>query len=249
MSSKTKMLKRVIVSTFLIVVILTLIILRVQNSKGILFHKLPWLIVIAIVVGAICGISRGLIHSADMRRLSHQPDRHNLDSFLEHWGTAAGIFILIISGFFIKAGYGRIFYLNLHFIGLIMTIYFGTYFLAHFFLSKKYQYMIPHFQDIIDGTVKKYLLRVPWRDTDKYLSSQKSAFLVFALVGIGIFATGAIKAAAYYFAVPIRLTQTASQAHDLLAELLVLFSLIHVLLAVSTGSHRRLLKSLFTGRL
>lgn len=243
------MLKRVSFAAALIIIILTLSILATHNSKGILFHNLPWLIAIAIFLGVTSGTVRGLIYLTGVRRLNHQPDRHTLDSFLEHWGTAAGIVILIISGFILKAGYSRIFLWNLHFLGLVVTMFFGTYFLVHFLISKKYILLIPDISDIVDGTIKKYLFRSEWKDTGKYLSSQKSAFLVFSLLGTGILITGAIKLAAYYFSVPFNLTRTATQAHDILAYLFVLMLLIHILFAVTVHYHRRLLKSLFTGKL
>lgn len=241
------MLKRVLYAAALIIIILVLAILGVYNAKSILFYSFRWLIVGAVVLGTASGIYRGIFYNIAMQRPG-QPDRHNIDSFLEHWGTAAGIFILIVSGFTARADYSRIFSFNLHFIGLIATLYFGTYFLAHFLVSKKYIYLIPNTRDIIDGIVKRYLFRAVWNDAGKYLSSQKLAFLGFALLGAGILVTGAIKVAGYYFGVPMQLTQTATQVHDLLAGLFVLMLITHILFALIVRSHRRLLKSMFTGK-
>lgn len=243
------MLRKVFFTATLIVIILALAILGIHNSKGILFHTIPWLMPGATFLGVTSGIFRGIRHNACVQKSNYQPDRHTIDSFLEHWGTATGIFILMISGFLIKAGYSRVFSMNLHFLSLILTLYFGTYFLADFFVSKKYNYLLPSITDITDGTVKKYLFRTAWQDNGKYLSSQKSAFLAFSLLGIGILLTGAAKVAAYYFSIPVQLTHIATQAHDFLAELFVLMFLIHILLVVTVRSHRRLLSSLFTGKI
>lgn len=242
------MLKKVLITATLIILILALAIFLIHNLKGFLFHTMPWLMAVAAVMGITSGIFRGLRHNSCVRKVNYQPNRHTIDSFLEHWGTAVGIFILIISGFFIKAGYVRVFSMNLHFLGLMITLYFGTYFLAHFIVSKKYNYLLPGIMDILDGTIKKYMLRATWKDPGKYLSSQKSAFLAFSILGIGILLTGAVKLAAYYFNVPVQLTQLATQTHDYLARLFVLMLLIHILFVVLVRSHRRLLPSLFTGK-
>jgi len=242
------MLKKVLFTAALIITILALAILVIHNAKGILFHTMPWFMAGATVAGITSGVFRGIRNNACTQRLNYQCDRHTIDSFLEHWGTGTGIFILMISGFFIKVGYNRVFAMNLHFLGLIMTLYFGTYFVADFFIAKKYNYLLPGITDIIDGTVKKYLVRAAWRDTSKYLSSQKSAFLAFSVLGIGILLTGAVKVAAFFFSIPVQLTHMATQAHDILAGLFVLMLLIHILFVVIVRSHRRLLASLFTGK-
>lgn len=137
--------------------------------------------------------------------------------------------------------------MNLHFIGLIITLYFGTYFLVHSLVTKKLKNLIPDFSDIIKGTFKKYIMGAKWTDKGKYLSSQKSAFLVFALLGAGIIVTGSIKTVAYYWGVPFKVTQIVTQSHDIIAGLFVLMLVVHIIFVVSIPSHRRLLKSLFTG--
>lgn len=242
------MLRKVIVAAALIVVILTLAVVGVYNSRGILFHTLPWLIASAAVLGIISGSYRGLKLNTVAQTPDYRVNRHTLDTFLEHWGTAAGILILIVSGFFMRTGYSRIFSLNLHFLGLVTMLYFGSYFLAHFVVAKKYAYLLPRISDITGGTVKKYLLRAAWQEKGKYLSSQKSAFLVFALLGIGVLVTGAIKLASYYFGIPPSLNQSATRAHDVFAGLFVLMLLVHIIFGLAARSHRHLLKSLFTGK-
>jgi len=242
------MLKKVLFAIISIIIILTLAIWYVVGYKGILFHKIPWLIAAAVVLGLAAGTIRGIKHNIDGKRRDPQADRHTIDSFLEHWGTAAGIIILIISGFFLKVGYYEFLAKNLHFTGQIMTLFFGDYFLTHFVISQKYKYLVPGISDIIDGTLKQYLLRTVWEDKGKYLASQKSAFLLFAILGSGILVTGATKVAAYYFSVPFQLLQIVTQAHDIIAVIFVLLVLVHIIFALISHSHRRLLKSLFTGK-
>ena len=204
---------------------------------------------VAFISGLISGYLRGVIYLRVSQNINNQKDRHTLDSFLEHWGAGAGIIILVISGFAIFADMNRIIFLNIHFIGLIITIYFCLYFIADSLITKKIKNLIPDLSDIIDGTIKKYLLRTEWNDSGKYLSSQKAAFLIFALLGLCLFVTGAIKTVAFYVGISLQLTQAATQAHDLVAKLLVLMLIVHILFALITPYHRRLLKSLFTGEL
>ena len=239
------MLKKVLFAIILIVIISVLAIVIIKNYKGILFHSVPWLIASAFLIGFISGILRGIRYNIYAQRSNDLLYRHNIDSFLEHWGTAVGIVILIISGYFILVGYNRFFSINLHFLGLIITLGFGIYFSTHFFISKKYKYLMPNISDVINGTIKKYLFRVKWNDTGKYLSSQKTAFLVFSIMGIIISSTGAIKLAAYYYSVALQLTHIATQIHDISARLFVLVLIIHILIAVVVSSNRRLLASFF----
>jgi hypothetical protein len=157
--------------------------------------------------------------------------------------------ILIISGFFIEASYKRIFSMNLHFLGLITAFGFGTYFLVLFFIFQKYGYLLPGIADIINGTIKKYLFRTPWKDTGKYLSSQKTSFLVFSILGIGLILTGAVKLCAYYFSVPLQINHFTTSLHDYLARLFVLILIIHILFVLMIRSNRSLLISFFTGKI
>jgi cytochrome b subunit of formate dehydrogenase len=92
------------------------------------------------------------------------------------------------------------------------------------------------------------LLRSAWQDSGKYFSSQKSAFLVFAVLGLIILITGLIKMAGYYIGIPISLNNAATQAHDFFGGLFVVMFLVHVVMTVAVRSHRRLLTSFFTGK-
>lgn len=242
------MLKQVLWAAVLIIVILITGILLTYNARQILFIRLPWFILGAATLGLGLGIFRGIRHNIDMRKPNSRADRHTLDSFLEHWATAIGLLILTISGFFIETHYRRGFSSNLHFLGLLITLFFGAYFLADFCVAKKYRYLFPGIRDIFNGTIGKYIFRKTWQETGKYLSSQKSAFLAFLVVGIAIAASGGIKTAAYYFSLPGQSLYIATEIHNLGARLFAFLIVVHIIFAVSVPSHRRLLLSLFTGK-
>jgi cytochrome b subunit of formate dehydrogenase len=242
------MVKKVILLTSVIFIMLVLAIIYIVNVKFLLFLNMRLFMAVAITLGLLSGVWRGGAHNRHLKRVNFQSERHTIDSFLEHWGTATGILLLMISGFFIELGYQRFFSKNLHFLGLVITLYFGTYFLAHFIVSTKYKELVPNLKDIIDGTVKKYLFRKAWKDTGKYMASQKSSFLVFSIMGIMIFLSGALKVTAYYFGTPMQLLRLATRIHDIIAVLLGLMVLVHILLVTFVRSYRRLLPSLFTGK-
>lgn len=240
------MLKKALPALTAIILIQALAVLLTYNARGILFRTLPWPVYAAADLGLITGILRGIRQNYTRPQSKGRPYRHNIDSFLEHWGTFTGILLLIISGFFIEASYRRGFAANLHFTGLVITLYFGAYFLAHFFTAKKYCYLMPGRADIIDGTIKKYLLRGSWQDTGKYSAARKSAFLGFSILGALLLITGALKTAAFYPGIPGEINYIATRVHDYSAYLFAFMFVIHIASALTTGSNRRKLISFFT---
>jgi cytochrome b subunit of formate dehydrogenase len=243
------MLKKVLFTAILIIIFLSLAVIGIYFFTGSLFREVPLLMAAATAMGIATGIIRGIRYNVSVRGLIYPPDRHTIDTFLEHWATASGIFILMISGLFFHLHYLRGFSKNLHFLGLIMTLYFGSYFLAHLFVSKKYHYLMPGINDIFKGTIKKYLFKGAWQDTGKYMAAQKAAFLAFSFLGIGIFLTGLVKVAFYYFSLPPQLVRISTTIHDILSLLFAGMVFVHILLVLTVRSYRRLLPSLFTGKL
>ena len=226
--------------------------------QTVLFHSAFWELIAAIIVGAVAGVIRAKLKLKKQAAAAdeHTP-RHTVGSFMEHWGTGVGIIILIVSGALLASGRkiglifvpeftrSRIMALNLHYLGVFFTLIFGCYFLADFLASRGYKVLMPGLADIWDGTIKRYLLRKKWNDRDKYLSSQKSAFLVFTILGVIILVTGAIKTS--YFILPIPLNRT-NNVHDIAAELLLLMLIVHILFTIAVPSHWRLFLSWFTGK-
>jgi hypothetical protein len=138
-----------------------------SDPDSVLLKVAPWVFIGAV----IAGISAGLVGAWKQRfvrsgELEKQPARHTVGSILEHWGTAVGIFILVISGFQIRL-HGGFSSMSSHFLGLFLTLLFGAYFVADFFISKKYEELLPDAKDIFDGTIKKYLLKTEHKETGK----------------------------------------------------------------------------------
>jgi cytochrome b subunit of formate dehydrogenase len=218
----------------------------VHSLNIVLFQKVAWTLLAPVVLGLVLGI-RARRKTAVDAVPSGNEERHSIDSFLEHWGTAAGILVLVVSGFQLRAALS-VFALNLHFLGLFVTLLFGCYFAADFLASRKYNRILPAMSDIVDGTLKKYLLRSAFRETGKYLGSQKVAFLAFALVGAEIIITGAVKMAAHFWQIPYQAMQVVTVVHDVFGIFFVLLFLFHVGMVIFVRAHRRLLRSWFTGK-
>ena len=213
----------------------------------VLFQKAAWTLFAPLLAGIFLGIRAGRRSPAVAAGSLEEKERHGIDSFLEHWGTAAGILVLVVSGFQTRLSLS-VFALNLHFLGLFYALLFGCYFAADFFASRKYHRILPAMSDIVGGTLKKYLLRSRFVETGKYLGSQKAAFLAFALVGAEIVITGGVKMAAHFWQIPYQAMQAVTAIHDIFGIFFVLLFLFHVSMVVSVRSHRRLLRSWFTGK-
>ena len=239
------MIKKIIFSIIL-AGILAAGIYGIRSLDIVLFQEVAWILLVPIVIGITLGI-RARRKSADAAPFSEDEERHSIDSFMEHWGTAAGILVLIVSGVQIRAALS-VFALNLHFLGLFYALLFGCYFAADFFASRKYHHILPAVTDIVDGTLKKYLLKSNFEETGKYLGSQKAAFLAFAVIGAEIVITGGIKMAAHFWLIPYPAMQVITVVHDVFGIFFVLFFLLHVGMVISVRAHRRLLGSWFTAK-
>jgi len=248
-----KMLKRVLLSIGLIAFIVMASILWEQKfgslySRFQVFRDTRSIFIVTFIVGTAAGIIVALIKIAlSSRKTNHQPERHSIDSILEHWGTAIGIFILIVSG--IELHYHtRLPAIKLHFLGIFLTLLFGSYFLADFLVTGKFRTLIPNIKDIIDGTIKKYIFHFKFKETGKYLASQKSSFLLFAILGTVILITGGIKLLFFYISIPFKLFEIATKVHDISALLFGIVLIVHILLVIARNANWPLLLSWFNGK-
>jgi cytochrome b subunit of formate dehydrogenase len=219
------------------------------NNLGInLFRETRWIFIATFLVGLVAGVIGGVIKlRLKPREININATRHTLDSIMEHWGTAISIFIMIVYGYQIRED-GGLNAIKLHFLGLFLTLLFGSYFLADFFASIKYAELFPNLKDIVDGTIKKYLFRVKTKETGKYLSSQKSSFLLFAVLGGLIFVSGVIKLLPFYTHISFSIVKIATTIHDISAWAFVAVLAVHILFVIVWPAYRPLLGSWFTGK-
>jgi cytochrome b subunit of formate dehydrogenase len=248
------MLKRIVLIIGLIAFVIIASVLWYQKfgnlySQFQVFRDSKWIFIITAIAGALAGIIGGLIKiAAGSGKTNRQPARHSIDSIPEHWGTAVGIFILIVSGVQLHYFHGGLHAIKLHFLGIFFTLLFGTYFLTDFFVLRKYRTLLPRLKDIIDGTIKKYLFRFKFKETGKYLASQKASFLLFAILGAVILITGIIKLLFFYIKISFTLFEMSTKIHDISALLFGLVLIIHILLVVARRHNWPLLSSWFNGK-
>ena len=223
-------------------------ILWTHSLANYLFKATRWIFIVTFAAGLTAGVIGSLLkQSRRSKPTTYAAARHSLVAFMEHWGTAAGIVIMIVSGYQIH-NRGGLPAIRLHFLGLFLTLLFGGYFTADFFISRKYRELFPNIKDIIDGTIKKYLLRIKSKETGKYFSSQKASFLLFGIIGGLILITGIIKLIPFYGSIPFSLLKSATTIHDIAAWALAVLLAVHILLAIVWAAYRPLLLSWFNGR-
>jgi formate dehydrogenase subunit gamma len=211
-------------------------------------------LIAASVIGLVFGLLRGLLKKKNTV-VGEVVVRHGIGSFIEHWGTALGIFVLMVSGIII----GFLFIpptartlekiipvLDMHFFAVILTLFGGFFFAADYIASRDWALLIPNLRDITGGFFGKYFLRRKWDKEHKYLSSQKAAFMPFAILGALMVVTGFIKAAAHVWNISAGLDGWATLIHDISALLMIIYLVIHVAIVAVLG-HWPAFFSWFTG--
>lgn len=250
------MVKKELAILFLVLAALGVGLYFSYTTESLFFDDVLWVVLAAIVLGLVLGAVRAILRKK-LAIIGDEAERHDSSSFLEHWGTAIGIFTLIASGIilgflfipsFVSTSKEAIAPINMHFIGLVITMFGGCYFLADYILARDYDKLIPNIPDIIGGTIAKYFLRRKWTAEDKYLSSQKSAFLAFAALGGCVLVTGAIKVAAHIWHMQATAYAVTTFFHDIFSLLFILLLIVHVLLVVGLKAHWPALVSWVTGK-
>ena len=250
------MVRKTGITLILYLAVMAVMVVWVSRVRMVLYHSAFWWLVAAAAVGLAAGIITGVLKSKK-KPAGSVVLRHDIASFLQHWGTGGGIILLIVSGVLIASGRklwlvfipeitrSRIMALNLHWLGVFFVLLFGCFFLADFLVAGRAKNLVPGIADIRDGTFKKYLLRQPWQDTGKYKTTQKLAFMAFAVLGAVILVTGAIKTS--FFVWPVSVV-SASRLHDIASELFVILLVIHVIIVIANPANWALLLSWFTGK-
>jgi cytochrome b subunit of formate dehydrogenase len=221
-----------------------------------------WGIVASVVVGLVLGVSRGLLKKKNAIK-GEIVTRHGVGSFISHWATGFGIFVLIYSGvmmgFFVMDGksfwvlpvfdqtIGQVIpVLNVHYFAVLMTLFGGVFFGADYIATRDWMLLIPNMKDLIQGFIGKYFLRRKWDAEDKYMSSQKGAFVPFAAIGIVMLITGAVKVAWHVWPISFDVVGWATVIHDVFMIFTILYIIVHVGMVVVLG-HWQAFFSWFTG--
>jgi cytochrome b subunit of formate dehydrogenase len=246
------MLKKTLLLTFVLLAALGVgIYFSYTSLKGIpLFdnRNAQWGILASVVVGLILGVARGLLKKKNEIK-GDLVTRHGLGSLISHWGTAFGIFAAMYSGvmlgFFVMSGKSIWFLpvfaktqgavisaLDTHYFAVLMTLFGGFFFGGDYLSSRNPSLLFPNLRDITQGFIGKYFLRRKWDFDDKYLSSQKGAFVPYAAIGIVMVLSGAVKVAAHVWPITANIWGWATVIHDVFTVFIILFTVVHVAIVV-----------------
>lgn len=227
-----------------------------ELERAVLFDTALWVVPAAVALGIVLGAVRAKLKGKEAI-VDGNVIRHGGGAFLEHWGTALGLFVLIASGILlgflfipsqVKTLEGAFFPFNLHFIGIVVTLFGGSYFAADYLVSRKFMLLLAKPSDITGGFFGKYLLRRKWTAETKYLSSQKAAFLPWVILGGTLLVTGGIKLAWRVWPIQTGVLQWSTVIHDISALLFMLYLVVHILFVVLIPAHRVMFKSWITGK-
>jgi len=171
--------------------------------------------------------------------------RHDIPARVSHWFNAAGILILIFSGFALGFLFfprhvaftdGAQFMFNLHFFGAILFLFGAVYWVGNTFLYPKRLEEHAPYQGSLKDAVLHYLhmaglIKGEGRPTGKYEASERLAFIPLTLLALFMGVTGLIKVSARIWDVPNGLLQFATWTHDWSTILLSILLIFHIILA------------------
>ena len=217
-----------------------------------------WVLVGLAVGGFVLGALRGMFKKKSTIR-DGVVIRHGVGSLISHWGTAIGIFMAIASGIILGIGLGfwtigpfsktplaEVHPINFHYVAVVFILFCSFFFVGDYLFGRNLKLLIPNGEDVTKGFIGKYMLRRSWTKEEKYLSSQKAAFVPYILIGLVILITGAIKVTSHMFPIKADVTGWATVLHDYFAVFIVLFTIVHMGIIVVLG-HWPAFWSWFTG--
>jgi cytochrome b561 len=144
---------------FILIAVFTIGIITSAYPDFPLLSKFPWLLMISAGIGIILGALTRIFKGKTVIE-NGKVSRHGIGAFIQHWLTALGIFLLIISGFIIGFLFfpniadtpkSVLFPLNMHFIGLNISLLGGFYFLTSFLYPEGISVLIPNIKEYYRG--------------------------------------------------------------------------------------------------
>lgn len=172
--------------------------------------------------------------------------RHDIAARFSHWFNAAGIMILLYSGYELGfLGFGRkVFFtdgaremFNLHFIGASLFLLGAVYWLGNTFLyPQRFKEHSPYKGSIKDA-VLHYLklfglpIKKGERPVGKYEASERLAFIPLTLLALFMGLTGLVKLSAHVWDLPTWFVHGATVIHDYSTIILAILLVFHIFLA------------------
>ncbi|WP_457597521.1 cytochrome b/b6 domain-containing protein [Hydrogenimonas sp.] len=218
-----------------------------------------WWLVWMVLFGAL--LASAYTHRKDPYCKGGDVLRHDMAARISHWFNAAGILVLIYSGFMLgflwfprqvafTEGAQAMF--NLHFVGAILFLFGAIYWVGNTFLApKRLEEHAPYRGSLKDAIIHYAhltgLTKKKGAPTGKYEASERLAFVPLTLLALFMGVTGLIKMMAHVWHLPTGLMTFATATHDWSTIVLVVLLLFHVVLAAVVPWAWPLLKSMITG--
>jgi len=233
----------------------------VQGEAGrevaFLFDNLWWLLFMAGFAGLVAG---GFKKRIDPHIDGDRVLRHDSAAKLSHWTHAVGCTLLLATGaalgffFFprlLPGVEGAALLMDIHFIGALLFIFGGFYWLANTIISPwRFTEHMPDSGSLMEGIIHyAHIFGLTGKKVRpaKYDGSERLAFVPIVLFAALLIITGFIKLSARFMAVPTGLLSTMTWLHDASALVMLVLFFFHVLLAAVVPWSWPLLKSMFTG--
>ena len=188
--------------------------------------------------------------------------RHDLPARFSHWFNAAGILLLLYSGYMLGfLDFGRKVWFtegaremfNLHFIGAVLFLLGAVYWVGNSFLNPRRLEEHSPYKGSVKDAIVHYLklaglpIKGGERLTGKYEASERLAFIPLTLLALFMAITGLIKLSGHVWHVPTGLLKFATLTHDWSTVLLAVLLVFHIVLAAVVPWSWPMLKSMITG--
>lgn len=229
-----------------------------RGGSELLFDSASWVVFLSPFVGVFAA---GITGRQDPRIEGERVLRHDGAALLEHWTHGVGTLLLLLTGIplgllfipaLVPSGTGVWGLMNLHFVAVVMFL-FGTFYYAantliswarfreHLPTRHAFSYTVQHYGHLLG--VKGYEMPAE----DKYLESEKVAYLLALAATSVVVLTGLVKVASHIVNVPGAVAGTATLLHDIATVGMLIFFVAHVFFAAVLPMSWPVLKSMFTG--
>jgi len=233
--------------------------LQNAGKTSIFYFDHYWWFIYLIVFGAL------LLSSYTVRPRPYckngQILRHDWAARFSHWFNAAGILLLLYSGWELGfLGFPRRVVgtdeirsmFNLHFVGAALFLLGAVFWLGNMFLDPKRLEQHAPYSGSLKDAVLHYLhlaglVKMEGAPTGKYEASERLAFIPLTLLALFMGVTGLIKMTAHVVHLPNGVLKFATTTHDYSTLLLAVLLVFHIILAAVVPWAWPLFRSMITG--
>lgn len=214
-----------------------------------------------ISVAALLGIFLGSLnyYKDKLAIIEGKVERHDEWMFIQHWSTALGTVVLIITGFLL----GTLFIprtiqtteiigfaLNMHYIGILFFFFGISYYVTKSMFTGELKHMMPKRGDLRDmlGHYKAMFFGGVAPKEEKFLAAERVVFPMW-IVGVGgITITGIVKTIAHIWSLPGSVMGIMTFLHGVFALYMLFMLIAHVMAGSLLPASWPLFRSMLTGK-